>query len=201
MKQYEFDPDKDIETNIINTTNNNKSGKSNKKKCKKTEDKNKNSIYPFIKLLYEFNEIIFSNKLINTFIENISSESNLIGNNKSMDLLLFNKIIFYYNTGHFKSLLDTAYIYLSKIFQKEKYNIDSSSNSNNRTLIIYINITCIVLEILIYLGHQNIVDIIIKVLDNYLYTKSLNLGDVQYKSDDEIIFDERKFRRIQKKIR
>ena len=30
MKQYEFDPDKDIETNIINTTNNNKSGKSNK---------------------------------------------------------------------------------------------------------------------------------------------------------------------------
>ena len=189
MKQYEFDPDKDIETNIINTTNNNKSGKSNKKKYKKTEDKNKNSIYPFIKLLYEFNEIIFSNKLINTFIENISSESNLIGNNKSMDLLLFNKIIFYYNTGHFKSLLDTAYIYLSKIFQKEKYNIDSSSNSNNRTLIIYINITCIVLEILIYLGHQNIVDIIIKVLDNYLYTKSLNLGDVQYKSDDEIIFE------------
>ena len=189
MKQYEFDPDKDIETNIINTTNNNKSGKSNKKKYKKTEDKNKNSIYPFIKLLYEFNEIIFSNKLINTFIENISSESNLIGNNKSMDLLLFNKVIFYYNTGHFKSLLDTAYIYLSKIFQKEKYNIDSSSNSNNRTLIIYINITCIVLEILIYLGHQNIVDIIIKVLDNYLYTKSLNLGDVQYKSDDEIIFE------------
>ena len=189
MKQYEFDPDKDIETNIINTTNNNKSGKSNKKKCKKTEDKNKNSIYPFIKLLYEFNEIIFSNKLINTFIENISSESNLIGNNKSMDLLLFNKIIFYYNTGHFKSLLDTAYIYLSKIFQKEKYSFDSSSNSNNRTLIIYINITCIVLEILIYLGHQNIVDIIIKVLDNYLYTKSLNLGDVQYKSDDEIIFE------------
>ena len=189
MKQYEFDPDKDIETNIINTTNNNKSGKSNKKKYKKTEDKNKNSIYPFIKLLYEFNEIIFSNKLINTFIENISSESNLIGNNKSIDLLLFNKIIFYYNTGHFKSLFDTAYIYLSKIFQKEKYNIDSSSNSNNRTLIIYINITCIVLEILIYLGHQNIVDIVIKVLDNYLYTKSLNLGDVQYKSDDEIIFE------------
>ena len=187
IKQYEFEPEKDIE--IINSTNNIKSGKTNKKKCKKTEDKNKNSIYPFIKLLYEFNQNIFSNKLIKSFIDNISNEQNLIEYNKNIDILLFNKIIFYYNTGHYKSLLNIAYIYLSKIYQKEKYNTDTNSNSNNRNLIIYINITCIIIEILIYLGNQDIVDIIIKVLDNYLYTKSLNLGDVQYKSDDEIIFD------------
>ena len=189
IKQYEFEPEKDFDINMINSINNNKSGKTNKKKCKKIEDKNKNSIYPFLKLLFEFNENIFSNKLINSFIDNIPNEQNLIENNKSIDILLFNKIIFYYNTGHYKSLLNIAYIYLSKIYQKEKYNINTNSNSNNRTLIIYINITCIIIEILIYLGHQDIVDIIIKVLDNYLYTKSLNLGDVQYKSDDEIIFD------------
>ena len=189
IKQYEFGPEKDFDINMINSINNNKSGKTNKKKCKKIEDKNKNSIYPFLKLLFEFNENIFSNKLINSFIDNIPKEQNLIENNKSIDILLFNKIIFYYNTGHYKSLLNIAYIYLSKIYQKEKYNINNNSNSNNRTLIIYINITCIIIEILIYLGHQDIVDIIIKVLDNYLYTKSLNLGDVQYKSEDEIIFD------------
>ena len=188
IKQYEFEPEKDIDINIINSINNNKSGKT-KKKCKKIEDKNKNSIYPFIKLLYEFKENIFSNKLINSFIDNISTEPNLIEYNRSIDLLLFNKIIIYYNTGHFKSLLNIAYIYLSKIYQKEKYNTDINSNSNNRTLIIYINITCIIIEILIYLGYQDIVDIIIKVLNNYLYTKSLNLGDVQYNSEDEIIFD------------
>ena len=189
IKQYEFGPEKDFDINMINSINNNKSGKTNKKKCKKIEDKNKNSIYPFLKLLFEFNENIFSNKLINSFIDNIPKEQNLIENNKSIDILLFNKIIFYYNTGHYKSLLNIAYIYLSKIYQKEKYNINTNSNSNNRTLIIYINITCIIIEILIYLGHQDIVDIIIKVLDNYLYTKSLNLGDMQYKSEDEIIFD------------
>ena len=189
IKQYEFEPEKDFDINMINSINNNKSGKTNKKKCKKIEDKNKNSIYPFLKLLFEFNENIFSNKLINSFIDNIPKEQNLIENNKSIDILLFNKIIFYYNTGHYKSLLNIAYIYLSKIYQKEKYNINTNSNSNNRTLIIYINITCIIIEILIYLGHQDFVDIIIKVLDNYLYTKSLNLGDVQYKSEDEIIFD------------
>ena len=189
IKQYEFEPEKDFDINMINSINNNKSGKTNKKKCKKIEDKNKISIYPFLKLLFEFNENIFSNKLINSFIDNIPNEQNLIENNKSIDILLFNKIIFYYNTGHYKSLLNIAYIYLSKIYQKEKYNINTNSNSNNRTLIIYINITCIIIEILIYLGHQDIVDIIIKVLDNYLYTKSLNLGDVQYKSEDEIIFD------------
>ena len=189
IKQYEFGPEKDFDINMINSINNNKSGKTNKKKCKKIEDKNKNSIYPFLKLLFEFNENIFSNKLINSFIDNIPNEQNLIENNKSIDILLFNKIIFYYNTGHYKSLLNIAYIYLSKIYQKEKYNINTNSNSNNRTLIIYINITCIIIEILIYLGHQDIIDIIIKVLDNYLYTKSLNLGDVQYKSEDEIIFD------------
>ena len=189
IKQYEFEPEKDFDINMINSINNNKSGKTNKKKCKKIEDKNKISIYPFLKLLFEFNENIFSNKLINSFIDNIPNEQNLIENNKSIDILLFNKIIFYYNTGHYKSLLNIAYIYLSKIYQKEKYNINTNSNSNNRTLIIYINFTCIIIEILIYLGHQDIVDIIIKVLDNYLYTKSLNLGDVQYKSEDEIIFD------------
>ena len=42
---------------------------------------------------------------------------------------------------------------------------------------------------MIYHEYKEIVDIIIKALDKYLYTKSLNLGDMQYNSNDKITFD------------
>ena len=187
MKQNQFESEKDVE-NINKNIINNKSGKNNKKKTKKIEEKNKNTIYPFIKQLYEFNENIFSTKFIESFINNIK-EDILLNENKNIDLLLLNKIIFYFNLGHLKPAINTSEIYLTKIFQKDNNKINLNSNINNRTLIVFINITCIIIELLIYHGYQDIVDIIIKVLDNNLYTKSLNLGDVQYNSDDEIIFN------------
>ena len=188
MKQNQFESEKDFD-NINKNIVNNKIGKNNKKKTKKIEEKNKNTIYPFIKSLYEFNENIFSTKIIESFINNNTQEDILLNENKSIDLLLFNKIIFYFNLGHLKSAINTSEIYLTKIFQKDYNNINLNSNINNRTLIVFINITCIIIELFIYHGYQEIVDIIIKVLDNFLYTKSLNLGDVQYNSDDEIIFN------------
>ena len=187
MKQNQFESEKDVE-NINKNIINNKSGKNNKKKTKKIEEKNKNTIYPFIKQLYEFNENIFSTKFIESFINNIK-EDILLNENKNIDLLLLNKIIFYFNLGHLKPAINTSEIYLTKIFQKDNNKINLNSNINNRTLIVFINITCIIIELLIYHGYQDIVDVIIKVLDNNLYTKSLNLGDVQYNSDDEIIFN------------
>ena len=188
MKQFECESDKDIENNN-KISNNNKSGKNNKKKGRKSEEKNKNSIYPFVKSIFEFYEVIFSDNIINSFIVYKSKEDDLININQNIDLLLFNKIIFYFNTGHFKLLLNTALIYLIDIYQKENSNNNSDFNFNNRTLILYINITCILIESFLYHGYQDIVDITIKALDKFLYTKSLNLGDVQYNSDDKIIFD------------
>ena len=205
MKQYEFESDKDIEccNNII--SNNNKTGKNNKKKIKKIEEKNKNSIYPFIKLLFEFHENIFTNKLIETYIDMIQKEEKeakeigqskeekreiYIYNNRNIDLLIFNKIIFYFNSGHFKKLLNTSEIFLTRIFQKSSNNnTNSNGEINNRTLIVYLNIICIIIELFIHNGYHELVDIIIKVLDKYSYTKSLNSGDVQYQSEDEIIFE------------
>ena len=125
---------------------------------------------------------------MNFFISYLSNEDTSLICNNNIDLLLFNKIIFYFNTGHFKSLINSALMYLTKIYQKEN-NINSDINYNNRTLILYINITCIIIESLIYHEYKEIVDIIIKALDKYLYTKSLNLGDMQYNSNDKIIFD------------
>ena len=188
MKQCEFEAEKDIENNNINLINNNKSGKNNKKKSRKSEDKNKISIYPFIKSIFEFYENIFSDKLTQSFFVYLTKEESNLNLNQNIDILLFNKTIFYYNTGHFKSLLNIVLIYLTQIFQKEN-NTNLDSNFNNRNLILYINIVCITIESFIYHGYHDIVNIIIKALDKYLYTKSLNLGDMQYNSDDKIIFD------------
>ena len=187
MKQFEIEQEKDTDNNI-NIININKQGKNNKKKSRKSEDKNKIAIYPFIKSIYEFYEKNFSEILTNSFISYLSNEDTSLICNNNIDLLFFNKIIFYFNTGHFKSLINSALIYLTKIYQKES-NINSDINYNNRTLILYINITCIIIESLIYHEYKEIVDIIIKALDKYLYTKSLNLGDMQYNSNDKIIFD------------
>ena len=187
MKQFEIEQEKDTDNNI-NIININKQGKNNKKKSRKSEDKNKIAIYPFIKSIYEFYEKNFSEILTNSFISYLSNEDTSLICNNNIDLLFFNKIIFYFNTGHFKSLINSALIYLTKIYQKES-NINSDMNYNNRTLILYINITCIIIESLIYHEYKEIVDIIIKALDKYLYTKSLNLGDMQYNSNDKIIFD------------
>ena len=186
-KQYGSESEKNIENNI--TINNNKILKNNKKKGKKSEEKKKNSIYPFLKSICDFYENIFSNKFISTFITYLSNEETSINTNQNIDLLLFNKIIFCFNRGHFKSLLNTALIYLTKIYQKEKRNNNTDLNYNNRNLILYINIICIIIESFINHGYQDLVEIIIKALDKYLYTKSLNLGDVQYDSNDKIIFD------------
>ena len=183
IKQSELENDKDSE----NSNYNSNKTKNNKKKAKKLDEKNKNSIYPFIKSISEFYENIFSNKLINSFIDNIKEMSNnLIINNQNIDLLIFNKIIFYFRFGHLKSLFKTVEIYLTQIYQKEN---NMNSNFNNRTLIIYLNTTCIIIETFIQQGYEDIVEIIIKALVKYLYTKSLNLGDMQCNADDEIIFD------------
>ena len=188
IKQSQLDNDRDSDnsSNYNNISNNNKT-KNNKKKLKKLDEKNKNSIYPYIKSISEFYENIFSNKITNSFIDNVKDNQNyLINSNQNIDLLIFNKIIFYFRFGHFKSLLKTVEIYLTQIYQKEN-NINS--NINNRTLILYVNTTCIIIESFFQHGYQDIVEIILKALIKYLYTNSLNLGDMQCNIDDEIIFE------------
>ena len=71
MKQFEIEQEKDTDNNI-NIININKQGKNNKKKSRKSEDKNKIAIYPFIKSIYEFYEKNFSEILTNSFISYLS---------------------------------------------------------------------------------------------------------------------------------
>ena len=187
IKICDFDYDKELDNNNYYNTNNNKINKYNKKKSKKLEEKNKNTIFPYFKAIQDLNENNFSDKIILSFINMTNTISNnLININQNIDLLLYNKIIFYFKLGNFNSVLDTAEIYLTQIYLK---NCNINTNFNNISLILYVNITFILIEIFIYQEYYTISEVIIKSLDKYLETKSLNFGDTVYTLDDKIIFN------------
>ena len=188
IKICEFNYDnKELDNNFSNNFNNNKLGKYNKKRSKKLEEKNKYTICPYFKVIQDLNENIFSDKFILSFVD-ISNNmpNNYINNNQNLDLLIYNKIIFYFKLGNFNSLINTAEIYLTKIYLK---NFDTNSNINNRYLILYLNLTCILIEIFIYQEYYSISEVLIKALYKYLYTKSLNFSDTIYTLNDMIIFE------------
>ena len=64
-----------------------------KAKSRKSEDKNKISIYPFIKSIFEFYENIFSDKLTQSFFVYLTKEESSLNLNQNIDILLFNKTI------------------------------------------------------------------------------------------------------------
>ena len=176
--EYEKDDENNTNNNIISNINNNKI-KYNKKKPKKIEEKRKNTIFPFLKSIQELIENLFSNKIISIFI-GITKSNYLINLNENIDILIYNKIIFYFKIGNYKYLINTAEIYLTKIYLE---------NKNNRALILYINITCILIETFIYQGYSSIAEIIIKALDKFLNNQHLIFRDTIYTLDDKIVFD------------
>ena len=176
--EYEKDDEINANNNIISNNNNNKI-KYNKKKSKKIEEKNKNTIFPFLKSILEIQENLLSNKIISTFID-ITKSNYLINPNENIDILIYNKIIFYFKIGNYKYLINMAEIYLTKIYLE---------NKNIRSLILYINITCILIETFIYQGYSSIAEIIVKALDEYLDNQNLIFRDLIYTLDDKIIFD------------
>ena len=191
IKLNQIECEKDDENIITNNICNNNKIKYSKKKTKKNEEKNKSTVCPFIKEIQELNENINIDKFILPFIDLTNSlTNNLIKGNENIDVLIYNKIIFYFKIGNFKHLINTAEIYLPILYKKadnKKNEEDSNKNINYRALILYVNITCILIEIFIYQGYTTIAEIIIKALDKYLYTKSLTYGDIIFTSDDKKI--------------
>ena len=187
IKICEFNYDKELDNNNYTINNSSKTNKYNKKRSKKFEEKNKNTICPYFKAILDLNENNFSDKIILSFINMTNTISNnLIIINQNIDILMYNKIIFYFKLGNFNSLLNTAEIYLTQIYLK---NCNININFNNRYLILYVNITCILIDIFLYQEYYTISEVIIRALEKYLYTKSLNFGDTVYTLDDKIIFN------------
>ena len=171
--------------NINNTNINNKSNKFSKKKIRKNDVKNtnnNNSLNYLYKNIINFYENIFLNEIFSSFKNNPDNKEMQSNNMPFVDILIYNKIIYYFKFGQIKLLIHTAEIYLTKIF---------SNNSNTNiyySLTIYVNISFLLTEIFIYHGHQNIAEIIIESLEKYLYNKNnFFRSDKSYLYDDKII--------------
>ena len=185
--------------NNINNNSNNKVDKNKKKKLKKNGEKiinNNNNSFNFLyKNIVNYFENIFIDKIISSFInyiddsknKNNSSEDNEfetvnISNKNLIDVLIYNKIIFYFKFGFSKPLLRTAIIYLTKIFN------DNSNKNINTSWILYVNISFILIEILIYHDYKNTAEIILESLNKFLFiTNPKFREDRSYSLDDDII--------------
>ena len=159
----------------------------------KKEDKSNNIISIYFKSIFDIFDNYFSNKLIASYIDflkynktkdnnNQESSINYINIDKNIEILIYNKIIFYFKFGYTKLLLETAEIYFTKIFRF--YNI----NVNKKSFILYVNISCILAETFILQGYNNFTDIIISALEKYLYTHYPIDLNIDYTKEEINIF-------------
>ena len=163
---------------------------------------NKNSINIYYKSILDIFENLFSNKLILSYIDyinKIKSKNNSNNNNnnnthelqinysnmdKSIEILIYNKIIFYFKYGYTKSLIDTAKIYFTKIFKN-----NNDINIHKNSFILYVNISCILAETFIAQGYHNFAEIIITSLEKYLFINHLNNSNIEYSKEEKPIFN------------
>ena len=182
----------EYEKEYDNNSNLNKLRKNSKKKLKKIEDKNKNIFSPFLQSILNIFENIFTNKFISSYIDLINElkikkinkeiEVHYINIEKNIDILIYNKIIFYFKYGYINSLLDTAQIYLTKIFNKDLI-------ANKIQFILFVNISFILTETLIYQGLHNLAEIIIIAIDKYLCINYQEISQIDYTKNEIIIFN------------
>ena len=160
---------------------------------------NKNSINIYYKSILDIFENFFSNKLILSYIDyinKIKSKNNSNNNNahellinynnidKSIEILIYNKIIFYFKYGYTKSLIDTAKIYFTKIFKN-----NNDINTHKNSFILYVNISCILAETFIAQGYHNFAEIILSALDKYLFKNHLKNSNIEYSKEEKPIFN------------
>ena len=187
INQTDYEKENDNNTNF----NNNKFGKNNKKKLKKIEDKNKIIISSYYKSIFDFFENNFSNKFIYLYFDflnqiNNKNNDNIINIEKPIEILIYNKIIFYFKFGYTKSLIDTIEILFTKFIdindifsekekeEKEEKEEEKEKKKNKKIkfFILFINISCILAETFISLGYHNFAEIIINSIDKYSYIRS-----------------------------
>ena len=151
------------------------------------------------KIIYEFFNNNFTNEFILSYI-NIINKINQIQNeptinenneniiptykniNKPIEILIYNKIIFYFKTGDFNSLFQTAQIYFNKKFIND-YKLNGEHFSNKALFILLVNISCILIENLISKGYNNFAQLIINTLEKYLF----KIGEKQQNSNFDFL--------------
>jgi hypothetical protein len=153
-KMNQIDYEKNSENaNNYNNMNNNKLGKNNKKKLKKLE--NKNLVFTSLKSFFDLFENNFTYQFILSYIKfldnnNINKNSkntekeSIIDFNfeRNIEILIYNKVIFCFKIGYYKSVIDIAELYISKLspFINNNY-IDVITKKI--AFILFLNISCI----------------------------------------------------------
>ena len=196
MNQIDYEKGTD-NSNNNNNMNNNKFGKNNKKKLKKME--NKNFVFTSLKSFLDIFENHFTyqficsytkfldNNIINKNSENTEKESVIYYNcERNIEILIYNKVIFCFKNGYFKSVIDIAELYISKIasFNNNNY-IDIITNKNS--FFLFVNISCILAEILILKGYHNFAETIITALEKCLNKNYLTFQNIDYTKEEAAI--------------
>ena len=191
-KMNQIDYEKNSE-NAINM-NNNKFGKNSKKKLKKME--NKNFVFTSLKSFFELFENNFTYQFIISYIKFLNNNKNTKNTEKesitdfncerNIEILIYNKVIFYFKIGYFKSVVDTAELYISKIspfINNSLFDLITYKES----FIIFLNVSCILAEIFILRGYHNFAQTIIESLDKWLNENYTENND--YSKEDREIFN------------
>lgn len=194
-KMNQIDYEKNSENAINNNNmNNNKFGKNSKKKLKKME--NKNFVFTSLKSFFELFENNFTYQFIISYIKFLNNNKNTKNTEKesitdfncerNIEILIYNKVIFYFKIGYFKSVVDTAELYISKIspfINNSLFDLITYKES----FIIFLNVSCILAEIFILRGYHNFAQTIIESLDKWLNENYTENND--YSKEDREIFN------------
>lgn len=194
-KMNQIDYEKNSENTINNNNmNNNKFGKNSKKKLKKME--NKNFVFTSLKSFCELFENNFTYQFIISYIKFLNNNKNIKNTEKesitdfncerNIEILIYNKVIFYFKIGYFKSVVDTAELYISKIspfINNSLFDLITYKES----FIIFLNVSCILAEIFILRGYHNFAQTIIESLDKWLNENYTENND--YSKEDREIFN------------
>lgn len=194
-KMNQIDYEKNSENAINNNNmNNNKFGKNSKKKLKKME--NKNFVFTSLKSFCELFENNFTYQFIISYIKFLNNNKNTKNTEKesitdfncerNIEILIYNKVIFYFKIGYFKSVVDTAELYISKIspfINNSLFDLITYKES----FIIFLNVSCILAEIFILRGYHNFAQTIIESLDKWLNENYTENND--YSKEDREIFN------------
>ena len=177
---------------------------------KEEKDESKISFCNLYKEIIEFYKNNFTNNYIislirtinqinqNQFLEannpNTFDNENILApykiSNKQYEILIYNKIIFHFKLGSYKSLIDTIQIYII-----EKYIPDSNINNidilDKKRFILFVNFSCILIETLISQGYLKFSQLIIEALERYLFQIRLQISDKieHYTPLENVIFN------------
>lgn len=176
------------------------------------KEKNKeNSLHNLYKLIYDFYYNNFTNEFILSYINYLNqinketkdqnneenNNENIIptykNSNKPIEIMIYNKIIFYFKIGDMKSLIETAQIYFTKKFLND-YKLNDENFSNKNLFILLVNISCILIETLISQGYNNFAQLIITKLEKNIFKianeqQNSNFDFIDYFKGDISVFN------------